>query len=68
MNFASARLTQRVEAEAFRIYLADTLFFLAEGKQINVRWNEFLHPTPIVEHDPDEVIENIKAGLRGLMP
>ena len=41
---------------------------MAEGKQINVRWNEFLNPTPVVEHDPEEVIENIKAGLRGLMP
>ncbi len=68
MQYAAAKLTQRLETAAFRKYLADALFLMAQGKYWDERWD--IVETPKAETqdaDPDEIKSRIKNGLKGLI-
>ena len=51
------------EADAYRIYIADTLKSTSEGKRLQQRWSDLLR-TP-ANFDADEIMEQVieRAGL-----
>lgn len=76
MRYAIARHKKETEREIFRVYVSDTLRNISEniavvsvknggeGKYINTRYFDLLHPKPVDERGADEIIESIKAKLR----
>lgn len=70
MQYAAVRLKKNAETAAFRIYLADSIYFLARGQALEVRWRNWIseEKAPSKEADPEKIKNRIKAGLKGLMP
>lgn len=67
MRYAAAKLNERLEAAAFRSYLADALMLMAQGKSWDERWDSISRPAaPVAEADPDEIKSRITKGLKGL--
>lgn len=54
--------------DAYRIYITDTLYFIANGKAPKQRFMEFLHPQQQEEtRKPEEIINSVKSGLERLV-
>jgi hypothetical protein len=70
LQYAAARQRKTAEDAAFRIYIADTLYFMARNQAINVRWGAWVghEEPPETDADPDEIKAKITNGLKGLMP
>lgn len=67
LKYAAARLNDRLEAAAFRAYLADALLLISKGKTWDERWDSIRKPEePKPEKDPEEIKSHILKGLKGL--
>lgn len=67
MRYAAARLNERLEAAAFRAYVADSMFMISRGQIWDERWHNIIQPQkPVKDADPDEIKTRIKKGLKGL--
>lgn len=67
MKYAAAKLNDRLEAAAFRSYLADSLLLLSKGKTWDERWSVIRKPEePKPEKTAEEIKSNILKGLKGL--
>lgn len=69
MRYVFARLHQKRDEEAYRIYLTDCLYASVNGGQtMTKRYYELLHPDPVVEEQrsPEEIKSKITEGLRRL--
>lgn len=76
MRYAIARHNRETEREIYRVYVSNALQNISEniaavsvkyggeGKYINMRYFDLLHPKPVDERGADEIIESIKAKLR----
>ena len=63
-----AKARSRAESDAYRIYIGETLYFMANGKAPSMRVQEFVHPKPEEpERDADEIISTMKNKLEGLV-
>jgi hypothetical protein len=67
LKYAAARLNERLEAAAFRAYLADALLLISKGKTWDERWSVIRKPEePKPEKDQEEIKSHILKGLKGL--
>ena len=46
MRYVLAKAKVNAEADAYLIYLSETLYFIAHGKAPSMRVSEFVHPKP----------------------
>lgn len=55
--------------DAYRIYVTDTLYFMAQGQSPNMRWREFIEqakPMKEDDRDPEEIKSKMKDKLSRL--
>ena len=70
MRYVEAKFAERQEADAYRIYVSDTLKIMNHnmanmfgGIDINVRYYDFLHPAPVEKRTPEQIVEEIRSKL-----
>lgn len=67
LRYAAAKLNDRLEAAAFRAYLADAIMLISKGKTWDERWSVIRKPEPPKpEKDPEEIKSHILKGLKGM--
>lgn len=62
-----ARFHQRAEIDAYRFYVADTLYFMANGKAPDKRLRELLNPPKEETRTAEEIIDSVKTKLERLV-
>ena len=69
MRYAAAKARESEKAEAYRIYISETLYFLSRGESPTMRVQEFLNPKPEPEETrtADEIISSMKDRLERLV-
>lgn len=70
LRYADARIKKNAIETAYRSYIADTLYYFAQGKAIDIRFDDWVNPKPVKEcdDDPEEIKQRIATGLKGLCP
>lgn len=69
MRYVLEMVKKKAIDDAYRIYVSDTLYFMANGQAPNMRWREFIEQTqPMKEdgRDPEEIKTNMKDKLSRL--
>lgn len=70
MQYAAARHRNIAEAAAFRVYVADTLYYYTHNKAIDVRYSDWItvdDPEKETDADPEEIINSMKDKLERLV-
>ena len=69
MRYVSEMVKKQAIEEAYRFYVTDTLYFIANGQVPNMRWREFIDqakPQKDDDRDPEEIKTNMKDKLSRL--
>lgn len=69
MRYVLEMVKKKAVDDAYRIYVTDTLYFMAQGQAPNMRWREFIAQTqPMKEddRDPEEIKQSMKDKLSRL--
>lgn len=69
MRYVLEMVRKKTIDDAYRIYVSDTLYFMAQGQAPNMRWREFIEQTkPMQEddRDPEEIKQSMKDKLSRL--
>lgn len=67
LRYVSTKAKQMAEADAYRNYLCDCLFFLGRNESPSVKFRDLMHPKPEEKRSAGEIIDNIKTGLERLV-
>ena len=73
MRYVLAKAKEKAEADAYRIYISDSLFFMAQGKAPSMRVREWIEQNRSVAQDDeeppeaDEIIASMKDKLERLV-
>lgn len=69
MRYVLEMVRKKTIDDAYRIYLSDTLYFMAQGKAPNMRWREFVgqtKPQKGTAREPEEIKQSMKDKLSRL--
>lgn len=69
MRYVLEMVRKNAIDDAYRIYVSDTLYFMANGKAPSMRWRDFIDKTkPLKEddRDPEEIKSSMKDKLSRL--
>lgn len=55
------------EAEVYRIYITDSLFYFADNKRLSVRYEELINPKPKDTRTAEQIVADIISEI-GLHP
>lgn len=69
MRYAAAKARENERADAYRIYISETLYFMSRGESPTMRVQEFLNPKPEPEdtRTAEEIISSMKDRLERLV-
>lgn len=67
MRYVLAKAKTEANASAYRFYVADTLYFIANHKAPIKRLHEILKPEPEETRTAEEIISNIRMKLERLV-
>lgn len=65
MRYVNAKYDERVQEQAYRIYVTNSLYYMADNKRISRTYNEIIHPKPEDKRTGDEIALDVmqRAGL-----
>lgn len=66
MRYVTSKYKLYQDEVAYRVYMADSVFYQAEGKKLTVRYVDYIHPKPVDNRTGDEIALSVieKLGLK----
>ncbi len=66
LRYALETTKRQAEERVYRVYVAETLYFMARGEAPTVRFNDLIHPKPQDTRTSEEIIDTMKTKLNRL--